>query len=198
MSLTVFDERNLPYDLEHLRPEDVSVELIASRLAQINRYAGALPHPFSDAAHSVLVSYLCPEDPLAGLLHDTAEAFVGDVISPVKRRTPAFRYMEQGVHVQLCALNGWPSEHTPHVKRADTRAWELECAYIKGRYPVGAQPASPHEARLARALCVELDWRVARDMFLRRYRTLTGARATCSVYLHEQVAPGPAPARGVR
>ena len=173
MPLTVFDEQNLPYDLEALRPQDVTIVLIASRLAQINRYAGALPHPFSDAAHSVLVSYLCPEDPLAGLLHDTAEAFTGDVISPIKRRVGAYRLIEQGVHGQLCALHGWPSEHSPHVKRADTRAWELECAYIKGRYPAGARIADMGESRLARALCREFDWRFARDVFLRRYRALT-------------------------
>lgn len=174
MQITVFDEQNLPYDLHALRAQDVTIERIASRLAQVNRYAGALPHPFSDAVHSVLVSYLCPEDPLAGLVHDCAEAFVGDMISPVKRECADYCGIEQAVHEQLRQLHGWATEHSSHVKRADRRAWELECAYIKGRLPEGAAPAGVFESRLARQLlCHEIDWRVGRDMFLRRYRALT-------------------------
>lgn len=65
------------------RPEDVRIGDIAYALAGINRYTGH--SRITVAQHSVMVSRLVPA-PWArqGLLHDAAEAYVGDPSRPLR------------------------------------------------------------------------------------------------------------------
>lgn len=67
------------------RPEDFEIEVIAHHLGNICRYGGAPRDFYSVAEHSVLVSfYVPPAFARHGLLHDAAEAVVGDTIKPIK------------------------------------------------------------------------------------------------------------------
>lgn len=73
------------------RGSDIRLEDIAIVLSRIPRFGGhttpAYCDAYSVAQHSVLVSTLCsPEHALIGLLHDATEAYLGDVISPLKRQ----------------------------------------------------------------------------------------------------------------
>lgn len=68
---------------------DIRLTDIALQLARVNRYGGmylsSILTGYSVAQHSVWVSYKCaPEDALRGLFHDAAEAYLGDMIGPVK------------------------------------------------------------------------------------------------------------------
>lgn len=66
--------------------EDVALEDIVHHLAGITRFGGAAPFRYSVADHSRLVSHLAPPElKLAALVHDFAEAYVGDQIRPLKR-----------------------------------------------------------------------------------------------------------------
>ncbi len=88
----------LAFDLEAPEAEDVDPYDIAHALAYLCRFGGRAQHFYSVAQHSVLVSYLVPEEfALAGLLHDGAEAYVGDLARPVRRMIHGFDTLERRV-----------------------------------------------------------------------------------------------------
>lgn len=79
------------------RPDRRVVELedIAHALSHVCRFGGHVCRHYSVAQHSVLLSYECHrEDMLNALLHDAAEAYVGDVVRPFKLQIPWFKPLE--------------------------------------------------------------------------------------------------------
>lgn len=74
-----------------LRPEEICLEDIAHSLALQCRYNGHIKSFFSVAQHSVLVAQGLRDQghdvgiQCIGLLHDAAEAYLGDMIRPLKR-----------------------------------------------------------------------------------------------------------------
>ena len=70
-----------------LTPQDVDIRDIAHHLSNMCRWQGATRHFYSVAEHCVHVSRLVPTGyALLALLHDAAEAYMGDAIRPIKRR----------------------------------------------------------------------------------------------------------------
>lgn len=130
-------------NLRKLTSEDMTLEVIANSLSKINRFSGHTKRPYSVAAHSVLVSKLVPPElALHGLLHDAAEAYVGDVTSPVKAWMRAldgtsYDCVEAAVSCQLAAHYGlrWDSRAIEIVHAADMRALILEQMALQGVEP---------------------------------------------------------------
>ena len=74
----------------------VSIIDIAHSLSSICRFGGHCRHFYSVAEHSVHM-YHRTENEMAGLLHDSAEAYIGDVVAPLKRLLPAIRLYEKNI-----------------------------------------------------------------------------------------------------
>jgi len=112
------------------RPEDVCLDDVAHSLARICRFGGHVRCDwYSVAQHSVLVSMVVrdlggsPRDVFAGLMHDAAEAYLGDVVWPLKHSAPmdGYRRAEVAVESAVAAHFGIrPTEWmSAIVKRAD-------------------------------------------------------------------------------
>lgn len=114
-------------------PEKSSItpEDIAKILSRTPRWGGRSKVFYSVAEHCLHVSSMCSnENRLLGLLHDAPEAYLGDVISPLKRRLGAlYHELEENWAWEIghrlgvgSALVDLPEE----VTRMDLLALEIE------------------------------------------------------------------------
>lgn len=101
------------------------IDEIAHALSQLCRFTGHTRTHYSVAQHSVLVSYVVPDEfAMHGLMHDASEAFLGDVSSPLKQQLRAYRDIERTVEHAIAVRFGipplrWTSEANAAVKHAD-------------------------------------------------------------------------------
>lgn len=156
------------------RSEQIRLDDIAHHLAHVCRFGGAVREFYSVAEHSVYVSHLVPPELSAlGLLHDATEAYLGDVIKPLKNCLPEYRALEHVWAAAVAARFGFESLEHPDVKLADVAAVQAErrdllpatlaadaprelwAAYLQrgDRVPPAATPVVPlGSPRLAREL----------------------------------------------
>lgn len=98
----------------------VLIDDISHALANICRFGGHTREFYSVAQHCVLASNIVPEqDALWALLHDAAEAYVGDMTRPLKELLPGFKEIEKRVERELFDIFGLQGEMPASVKHAD-------------------------------------------------------------------------------
>jgi len=77
------------------KSEEVDIKDIALSLAFQCRFNGHSNYFYSIAQHSVIVSKIVSKDQAsAALLHDAAETYIGDMVSPLKRFMLEFKEMK--------------------------------------------------------------------------------------------------------
>lgn len=135
---------------------------IAHGLSMLCRYAGQCRQFYSVAEHCLLVSEVVPEHAFAALMHDAAEAFVGDITRPLKQMLPQFKVIERQVEEAIALRFGVPRPIPAAVKRADLAVLAAEQAQLMPAntnlwaIEAGVRPASiqvrglsPEEAKVA-------------------------------------------------
>lgn len=102
------------------RVDEILLEDIAHSLSKICRYNGHSVDHYSVAEHSVLVSrHVRPENRLQALLHDAPEAYLGDIIRPVKRFISEFGEHEDRLINLIGPKFGFNPNFTDDVMRVD-------------------------------------------------------------------------------
>ncbi|QUS38021.1 hypothetical protein RPMA_03475 [Tardiphaga alba] len=139
-----------------------TIEDIAHGLSNICRYSGQCRSFYSVAEHSLLVSEVAAGCEFEALLHDAAEAFLGDITRPLKQMLPEFKRIEAEVERAILDRFGVVGPIPPQVKQADLRVLAAEQrqimpegtdGWVRGQKvepaPVVVQYLPPDEAKTA-------------------------------------------------
>jgi 5'-deoxynucleotidase YfbR-like HD superfamily hydrolase len=108
--------------------EDITIEDISNGLALTTRYGGQCREFYSVAQHSVYVSQQVPQEhAMAALLHDAAEAYLGDLPRPLKHAVGMERFREAESVLEHMIDDVFDVDsHVPEVKLADSQLLATE------------------------------------------------------------------------
>jgi len=127
------------FDLIDPKPEQICMADIAHALSRACRFTGHTFAHYSVAEHSVLVSHMVPPSLVCeALLHDAAEAYIGDATSPLKKAMralsdgmpSAYDEIETGIRHSIFKKFGLQDTHSPLVSEADILALIAEAAFF--------------------------------------------------------------------
>ena len=103
------------------------IEDIAKSLSQVCRFGGHIRTHYSVAQHSLHVASMLPDRlKFQGLMHDATEAYLGDVVKPLKELLPDYRSLERVVWRMIAKRYGMPETLDRAVKEADLTALATE------------------------------------------------------------------------
>lgn len=168
------------------RPDEVLIEDIAHALSLTCRFGGHCRVFYSVAQHSVemaevlvlgrsIWSHGRTDDDSKRLafyclMHDAAEAYVGDLVAPLKRHLPDFQAAEARVWKAIAQRFVLPYELPQEVKRADLVMLATEARDLMKQPPPmdwGLGEIQPREMRI-----FPTDFAVAEYSFLRLFDEL--------------------------
>lgn len=109
-------------------PADVKIEDIACALARQARFNGHTRFFYSVGQHSCLGAEISPTKEIAlhMLFHDATEAYVGDLVSPVKALLPDFEIIESRIHWAISQAFNLEYPLPKVVKQIDRRLLATE------------------------------------------------------------------------
>jgi hypothetical protein len=155
--------------------DSIVIEDIAHSLSMKCRFGGHSSDFYSVAQHSVLVSYLCDfKDSLSGLLHDGSEAYLIDLVRPLKDSGKFNEFVKYENKLQACIFKkfGLEEKMPESVIRADNLLLATEASnftnwlsyhhkiFSEKPLPIKIEPLLPKEAK---------------KLFLRRFSELNRA-----------------------
>lgn len=154
------------------RPEEMFIEDIARSLSMQCRYNGHIDRFYSVAEHSVIMSYMASTDDVAKwcLMHDATEAYIGDMVRPLKFLFPEFSEMEDKVHLVLAERFDLPYTMPDEVKKWDDVICsnEKEALISGGEHWTNMPPPHP----TIKVPKTEFGPAAAEALFLMRYKEL--------------------------
>jgi 5'-deoxynucleotidase YfbR-like HD superfamily hydrolase len=117
---TILLQSGTYFDLLDPFTSDFTIQDIAHGLSLTCRFAGQCREFYSVAEHSWHASQLVADEfKLAALMHDAAEAFLGDVTRPLKSLLPEYQRIERNVEAAVADRFGINGMDSDAVKRAD-------------------------------------------------------------------------------
>jgi uncharacterized protein len=163
---------------DFLDPEnsEFTIQDIAQGLGNICRYSGQCSRFYSVAEHSLHVSEATLTNKLEGLMHDAAEAFLGDITRPLKQLLPDYKKIEKTVERAIFRRFGLNYSALATLKKIDLSvlAAEQEQMMPRGTDYWSAESGIPPANIRVRFLSPS----AATAAFLQRYQELTLHRAS--------------------
>ena len=140
------------FDLRNPKSKDIHFDDIAWSLSRQIRYNGHIPANYTVARHSIIMShYVDPEFAMEALLHDGGEAYMSDVVNPLKQLFPEIGAMEDRITAMIMDKfhPHWKGKGTHYTKSkevayADRLIYVHEC-FLFDR-PKGVWDEKMHEA----------------------------------------------------
>lgn len=124
---TIITRSGRYFDFIDPQPDQITIDDIAWGLSNICRFNGQCLEFYSVAQHSVLVMDIVPkEHQKAALLHDAAEAYVGDMVGPLKQLVPEYKAIEKRIEAAIFAKFGITTPLDACIKHADLRMLRTE------------------------------------------------------------------------
>ncbi len=117
-------------------PHDVCIEDIAHALSRLCRFGGHTHQFYSVAEHCCLLHDTATAPSKAwALLHDASEAYIADVIRPIKPHLNGYRALEAAVMAAIYKRFGLSDIEPQEVKSLDDRIIADEAAQALGPPP---------------------------------------------------------------
>ena len=128
-------------NLLNFQTSDVRIEEIAHALSRICRFGGHCREPHNVAHHAVLVSQRVEEagEPdhviYAALHHDDTEAYLGDMISPLKKLLPEYQKFEERFAQVIAEALNFEYPFSESIRKADKEIYHRENTDVRWRRP---------------------------------------------------------------
>jgi hypothetical protein len=175
-------------------PDTLFMHDIAWHLGRILRYNGGIRQDYTVAHHSLIMSYAVPEEyALEALLHDAAEAYMGDIVWPVKSMYPELEEDEARLAGEIMLKFAFPQDwmdlwvdgnthDEPKYHKSPTIAAADHQLYLHECFSFGDRPGVYHDGmQLAwgKAIANSGDlWVGPMYPFMFRYHELIGSGVT--------------------
>lgn len=121
------------FDLLDPQNSEFTIFDIAHGLSNICRYSGQCSRFYSVAEHSLYVCEVSDKFKLEALLHDAAEAFIGDITGPLKQLLPQYKEIEKNIENAIAHKFNLCLAAKTTTKVADLRVLAAEQAQIMPR-----------------------------------------------------------------
>ncbi len=121
------------FDLANPDPSTIEVKSIAAALSKVCRFGGHCPRFYSVAEHCIHATAMACSEGYSGdaliavLLHDAAEAYIGDMVKPLKMIMPQYGEIEGRIEAAIQAAFGIDfSKWMEVIKRFDRAMLKAE------------------------------------------------------------------------
>lgn len=126
------------FDVMNPSSDDICIEDIAHALSNTARFGGHLNEFFSVAQHCLIVEEQCKdEEKLWGLLHDSSEAYLSDVVTPLKKSEifKGYKIVEKQLEKVIFEKFGLYGDIPKSVDIIDKSSFYIEIANFYSHWP---------------------------------------------------------------
>lgn len=151
-------------------PDEIDIKDIAAGLSKMCRYNGQISEFYSVAQHSVYAAILAkPESRMHALLHDASEAYLGDVISPLKPLLTNYEEIEKRMMSAIAQKFNFSFDDHAEIHEIDQRLLTTEVQQLIPHHNIDwklTAPAYPFKIE-------PLAWWLAEFKFLNLYEVIS-------------------------